>query len=129
MRIRLTSIPVNDQEQALQFYTETLGFVVKLDLPLGEYRWLTVVSPEEPDAAELLLEPNAHAAAKAFQSALFDDGIPAASFEVSDVTKEHARLSGLGVEFRMEPTEMGGTTVATLNDTCGNLVQIYEAPA
>jgi catechol 2,3-dioxygenase-like lactoylglutathione lyase family enzyme len=124
MRIHLTSVFVDDQERALQFYTEVLGFVKKHDVPLGEDRWLTVVSPEDPDGTELLLEPSGHPAAKPFKDALVADGIPYTSFAVEDVHAEYERLSGLGVRFTQQPTEMGPVTTAVLDDTCGNLIQI-----
>lgn len=128
LKIRLNNVPVGDQEQALQFYCGTLGFEKKLDIPLGgEFRWLTVVSPDEPDAAQLLLEPNAHPAAKAYQDALHADGIPIASFAVLDVKAEYQRLSAAGVEFTGEPVDAGGTMVAVFDDTCGNFIQLYEA--
>jgi len=127
MKIKLTSVPVGDQEQALQFYTNVLGFEKKIDMPMGEYRWLTVVSPEEQDAAQLLLEPNAHPAAKAYQEALFADGIPVSSFEVVGLQSEFERLSALNVRFTTEPSPAGDTTIAVLDDTCGNLIMLYEA--
>lgn len=127
MRIRLVSVPVTDQQQALDFYCDILGFEKKLDIDLGEFRWLTVVSPEEPDAAELLLEPNAHPASKAFQDALQNDGIPIAAFAVSDMAAEYQRLVDAGVAFKGEPADAGGTMVAVFDDTCGNLIQLYEA--
>lgn len=127
MKIRLVSIPVTDQQHALDFYCDMLGFEKKLDIDLGEYRWLTVVSPEEPAAAELLLEPNAHPASKAYQEALYGDGIPIASFAVSDMAGEHQRLVAAGVAFKGEPADAGGTMVAVFDDTCGNLIQLYEA--
>jgi catechol 2,3-dioxygenase-like lactoylglutathione lyase family enzyme len=126
MRINLTSVFVDDQEKALRFYTDILGFVPKNDVPLGEHRWLTVVSPEEPEGVELVLEPDAHPAAKAYQAALVEDGIPATSFAVGDVRAEFARLSAAGVRFIQEPTAMGPVTTAILDDTCGNLIQIAE---
>ncbi|MGC4997848.1 VOC family protein [Streptomyces sp. DT195] len=126
MRINLTSLFVDDQEKALAFYTEVLGFVKKADVPLGEYRWLTVVSPEQPEGTELLLEPDAHPAAKPYTSALRGDGIPATSFAVDDVRAEYDRLRGLGVRFTMEPVEAGPVTIAVLDDTCGNLVQLAQ---
>ena len=128
MKIKLNSVPISDYDQALQFYTEILGFVKKRDIPLGEgARWLTVVSPEEPDGTELLLEPNAdYPEMKALKEALVRDGIPYTAFEVDDIQEEYARLKELGVEFTMEPTNMGPTTVAVLDDTCGNLIQIYQ---
>lgn len=124
MRINLTSVFVDDQEEALRFYTEVLGFVKKHDVPTGEYRWLTVVSPEDPEGTELLLEPSGHPAAKPFKDALVADGIPFTAFAVDDVHAEFERLRGLGVRFTQEPTEMGPVTTAVLDDTCGNLIQI-----
>jgi catechol 2,3-dioxygenase-like lactoylglutathione lyase family enzyme len=126
MRIHLTSILVDDQAKALSFYTDALGFVKKEDVSLGEYRWLTVVSPEDPDGTELLLEPDAHPAAKPFKAALVADGIPCTSFAVDDVAAEHARLTRLGVRFTQEPVEMGPVTTAVLDDTCGNLIQLMQ---
>ncbi|MEU6242970.1 VOC family protein [Streptomyces sp. NPDC047024] len=126
MRINLASVFVDDQDKALRFYTEVLGFVKKADVPVGEYRWLTVVSPEQPDGTELMLEPDAHPAAKAYTSALVQDGIPATSFAVDDVRVEVERLRGLGVRFTQEPTDMGPVVIAVLDDTCGNLIQIAE---
>ena len=126
MRINLTSVLVDDQEEALRFYTEVLGFVKKHDVPTGEYRWLTVVSPEDPDGTELLLEPSGHPAAKPFKDALVADGIPFTAFAVDDVHAEFERLSGLGVRFTQEPTDMGPVTTAVLDDTCGNLIQIQK---
>jgi catechol 2,3-dioxygenase-like lactoylglutathione lyase family enzyme len=124
MRINVTSVLVDDQEKALHFYTDVLGFVRKRDIPLGEARWLTVVSPDEPDGTELLLEPDEHPAAKPFKEALVSDGIPFTSFAVEDVKAEFERLRSLGVRFTQEPAEMGPTTTAVLDDTCGNLIQI-----
>ena len=131
MRIKLASVPIDDYDKALDFYTVTLGFVKKRDIPLGEgARWLTVVSPEEQDGTELLLEPNAdYPAMKALKKALVKDGIPYTAFQVDDIQKEYARLRELGVEFSMEPTDMGMTTVAVFDDTCGNLIQIYQVSA
>ncbi|MFI8965414.1 VOC family protein [Streptomyces sp. NPDC053493] len=126
MRINLTSVFVDEQDKALRFYTEVLGFVKKTDVPMGEYSWLTVVSPEEPDGVELVLEPNQHPAAKAYQDALAADGIPVNSFAVEDVRAEYERLRALGVRFTQEPVEMGPVTTAILDDTCGNLLQIAE---
>ncbi|MBW8484132.1 VOC family protein [Actinomadura parmotrematis] len=126
MRIHLTSVFVDDQEKALRFYTEALGFVPKHDVPLGEFRWLTVVSPEDPGGAELLLEPDQHPAVKPFRDALAADGIPAAAFAVEDVRAEFARLTGLGVRFTQEPLEMGPVVTAVLDDTCGNLIQLAQ---
>jgi catechol 2,3-dioxygenase-like lactoylglutathione lyase family enzyme len=124
MRIRLTSVLVDDQAKALDFYTSVLGFQAKHDVPLGEYRWLTVVSGEDPDGVELLLEPDAHPAAKPFKAALVADGIPCASFAVDDVQAEYDRLVGLGVRFTQAPKAMGPVTIAVLDDTCGNLIQL-----
>jgi catechol 2,3-dioxygenase-like lactoylglutathione lyase family enzyme len=127
MRIYLTSVLVDDQEKALGFYTDVLGFVKKTDVPVGEARWLTVVSPDSPEGPELLLEPDGHPAAGPFKAALTADGIPATSFAVDDVHAEFERLRGLGVQFTQEPLEMGGLTTAVLDDTCGNLIQIAKA--
>lgn len=126
MRIKLTSLYVNDQGRALRFYIETLGFVKKADITAGNYRWLTVASPEDQDGTQLVLEPNANPAAKAYQEALFKQGIRAMSFFVDDVQKEHDRLKRLGVKFTMEPTKVTGSIIAVLDDTCGNLVQITQ---
>lgn len=126
MRVNLASVLVDDQEKALRFYTDVLGFDLKHDVPLGEARWLTVVSPEDPDGTELLLEPDGHPAAKPFKEALVADGIPYTSFSVDDVRKEYERLRSLGVRFTMEPAEMGPVTVAVFDDTCGNLIQIAQ---
>lgn len=124
MRINLASILVDDQAKALAFYTDVLGFVKKNDIPLGEARWLTVVSPDAPDGTELVLEPDSHPAARPFKEALVADGIPFTSFAVDDATAEYERLRALGVRFTQEPLEMGPVTTAVLDDTCGNLVQI-----
>jgi catechol 2,3-dioxygenase-like lactoylglutathione lyase family enzyme len=124
MRINLASVLVDDQDKALRFYTEVLGFKPKTDVPVGEHRWITVVSPEDPDGTELLLEPDAHPAAKPFKEALVADGIPFTSFAVDDVRAEFERLRGLGVRFTQEPTEMGPVTTAVFDDTCGNLIQV-----
>jgi len=128
MKIKLTSVPINDYDKALKFYTDVLGFVKKRDIPLGEgARWITVVSPEEPNGTELLLEPNAdYPAMKALREALVRDGIPVTAVQVADIQKEFARLQKLGVEFTMEPANMGMTTAAVFDDTCGNLIQIYQ---
>ncbi|MFI6869786.1 VOC family protein [Nocardia sp. NPDC050406] len=124
MRINITSVFVDDQAKALAFYTDVLGFVKKEDVPVGEARWLTVVSPEEPNGTELLLEPDGHPAVKPYKDALVADGIPAASFAVDDAAKECERLSGLGVRFTQQPLAMGPVTTAVFDDTCGNLIQI-----
>ena len=124
MRINLTSVLVDDQDKALRFYTEVLGFVKKNDVPLGEHRWLTVVSPDNPDGVELVLEPGDHPAVGPFKEALVADGIPFTSFAVPDVQAEFDRLTALGVTFTQEPTVMGPVTTAVLDDTCGNLIQI-----
>ena len=126
MKIRYSSVLVGDQDKALRFYTDILGFVAKTDLPVGKFRWLTVVSPEGPDDIELLLEPNDNPAARTYQKALCDQGIPVTLFEVEDIQQEYARLKGLGVVFRIEPTKMGDVTVAMFDDTCGNLIQIFQ---
>jgi catechol 2,3-dioxygenase-like lactoylglutathione lyase family enzyme len=127
MRIYITSVLVDDQEKALQFYTDVLGFVKKHDIPLGEARWLTVVSAENPEGPELALEPDSHPAARPFKESLAVDGIPVTSFAVDDVLAEFERLRGLGVQFTQEPLEMGGVTTAVFDDTCGNLIQIAKA--
>ena len=124
MKIVVTSVMVDDQEKALKFYTDVLGFVKKADIPAGEFKWLTVVSPDALDGVELLLEPNDNPAAKTFQDAIFKQGIPLTSFGVDDVHKEYERLKKLGVVFTQEPIAMGPVTVATFEDTCGNLIQI-----
>ncbi|MFE1526074.1 VOC family protein [Streptomyces rochei] len=125
MKIHLTSVFVDDQAAALRFYTEMLGFVKKHDVPVGETdRWLTVVSPEDPDGPELLLEPLGHPAARTYRDALVADGIPLAQFAVDDVKAEYERLRGHGVRFTQEPLEKGPVTTAVLDDTCGNLIQI-----
>jgi catechol 2,3-dioxygenase-like lactoylglutathione lyase family enzyme len=127
MRIKLTSIPVRDQSKALKFYTEVLGFVKKQDFPVGDARWLTVVSPEEPDGVELLLEPNSeYPAMKALKEALVKDGVPFTAFQVDDLQREYQRLKKLGVVFAQEPAPMGPTIQAVLDDTCGNLIQLYQ---
>ncbi len=126
MKIHLTSVMVDDQEKALRFYTDVLGFVKKSDIPMGEARWLTVVSPEDPDGTELVLEPSGHPAAKPFKEALVADGIPFTSFAVDDVKAEYERLRALGVHFTQEPVDMGPVTTAVFDDTCGNLIQIAQ---
>jgi catechol 2,3-dioxygenase-like lactoylglutathione lyase family enzyme len=131
MRIKLASVSIDDYDKALQFYTEVMGFVKKRDIPLGgDTRWITVVSPDEPDGVELLLEPNSeYPAMKALKEDLLRDGIPYTAFQVDDVQQEYERLRNLGVEFTMEPTNYGMTTAAVLHDPCGNLIQIYEVTA
>ncbi|MGY1846174.1 VOC family protein [Blastococcus sp. SYSU DS1021] len=124
MRIHLTSVWVDDQEKALAFYTEKLGFVKKTDVPAGEARWLTVVSPADPDGVELLLEPDGHPAARPLKEALVADGIPFTQFAVDDVHAEVERLKGLGVEFTQDATDLGPVVTAVLDDTCGNLIQL-----
>lgn len=124
MKINVTSVLVDDQDKALAFYTDVLGFEKKTEIPLGEHRWLTVVSPEQPEGTELVLEPDSHPAARPFKQALVEDGIPFTSFAVDDVHKEFERLQGLGVAFTQEPTDMGAVTTAVFDDTCGNLIQI-----
>jgi catechol 2,3-dioxygenase-like lactoylglutathione lyase family enzyme len=124
MRITLASVLVDDQDRALRFYTDVLGFVKKTEVPMGEHRWLTVVSPEDPDGVELVLEPDEHPAARPFKEALVADGIPFTSFAVDDVQAEFDRLKGLGVTFTQEPASMGPVTTAVFDDTCGNLIQI-----
>jgi catechol 2,3-dioxygenase-like lactoylglutathione lyase family enzyme len=126
MRITVTSVLVDDQDKALRFYTDVLGFVKKTEVPLGEARWLTVVAPDQPDGTELLLEPDGHPAAKPFKDALVADGIPFTSFGVDDVAAEVERLKGLGVHFTQEPLKMGDVTTAVFDDTCGNLIQIAQ---
>jgi catechol 2,3-dioxygenase-like lactoylglutathione lyase family enzyme len=126
MKIVVTSVLVDDQDKALRFYTDVLGFEKKQDVPVGEFRWLTVVSPQDPNGTELLLEPDTHPAAKPFKNALVDDGIPYTSFGVDDVKADFERLSGRGVRFTQPPTEMGPVTTAVFDDTCGNLIQIAQ---
>lgn len=126
MKFRLMSIFVDDQEKALAFYTDVLGFVKKKDFPVGQFKWLTVASTEEPDGVELLLEPNDNPAASTYQRAVFQQGIPVASFFVDDIQAEVERMKAAGVTFTMEPTSMGTTTVAIFDDTCGNLVQLIQ---
>ncbi|MFF5505211.1 VOC family protein [Streptomyces roseolus] len=126
MRINITSVFVDDQEKALRFYTDVLGFAPKHDVPLGEDRWITVVSPEDPEGTELLLEPSGHPAVPPYKAALVADGIPATSFAVDDVHAEHTRLTALGVRFTQPPVDMGPVTTAVLDDTCGNLIQIAQ---
>jgi len=124
VRINLASVLVDDQEKALRFYTEKLGFLLKNDVPMGDARWLTIVSPDSPDGVELLLEPDSHPAARPFKEALVADGIPYTSFGVDDCRAEYERLREAAVRFVQEPLEMGPLTTAVLDDTCGNLIQI-----
>jgi catechol 2,3-dioxygenase-like lactoylglutathione lyase family enzyme len=124
VRINVTSVLVDDQKKALKFYTEVLGFVKKADVPVGDALWLTVVSPDDPDGTELLLEPDGHPAAGPFKQALVEDGIPFTSFAVDDASAEYDRLRQKGVRFTQEPVEMDSVTTAVLDDTCGNLIQI-----
>ncbi|MDQ7095709.1 VOC family protein [Desulfosporosinus sp. PR] len=126
MKIIVTSIFVQDQDKALEFYSEKLGFVKKEDVPVGEFRWITLVSPDDQEGTELLLEPNNHPAAKEYQEKLFADGIPATMFGVADIRKEYKRLRKKGVTFTVKPTEMGEVTIAVFDDTCGNLIQIIQ---
>ena len=124
MKIKVTSIYVDDQERALRFYTDVLGFVKKADFTQGPFRWLTVASPEEPDGVELQLALNDNPAAKTYQQAMFEQGRPAAMFYVDDVQREYDRMKTAGAEFTMPPTKVTGSTIAMVNDTCGNLIQI-----
>jgi len=126
MKIKLTSVYVDDQEKALRFYTEVLGFAKKADFSKGPFRWLTVASPEDPDGTELQLALNDNPAAKAYQQAMFQQGLPAAMFYTDDVKDDYERTKALGAEFTMPPTEVTGATIAMLNDTCGNLIQITQ---
>lgn len=126
MRITHTSVFVSDQDEALKFYTETLGFVKKQDVPVGKFKWLTVVSPDDPEGTELLLEPNDNPVSQAYQKGIFDQGFPAASFGVTDVRAEYEKLKSQGVAFTMEPTEVGDVIIARFDDTCGNLIQVMQ---
>ena len=126
MRIELTSIFVDDQDKALKFYTEKLGFVKKMDITAGEYRWLTVVSPDDKDGTQLVLGPNNNPAFKAYQEAIFKQGIPAQNFFVDEIQREYERLKNIAVKFTKEPTKVTGSTIAVLDDTCGNLIQITQ---
>lgn len=126
MRIKLTSVLVDDQDKALKFYTEILGFVKKTDIPVGKFKWLTVVSPEEPEGTELLLEPNDNPAASTFQEALYNQGIPLTAFFVDDIQKEYERMKNIGVKFAQEPIKMETTFIAIFDDTCGNLIQMVH---
>ena len=127
MRIRLTAIMVSDQDKALKFYTEVLGFLKKQEIPMGPYKWLTVVSPEGPDELELSLEPNVNPAGKAFQEAMFAQKIPVAAFETQDIDADYKRLSALDVVFLSAPKQEGALKIAVFSDTCGNLIQIYQS--
>jgi len=129
MKIVVTSVLVDDQAKALAFYADVLGFQKKTDIPLGDHRWLTVVSPSAPEGVELVLEPDEHPAARLFKAALVEDGIPFTSFAVDDIHQEYERLRALGVRFTQEPTAMGPVTAAGLDDTCGNLIQIAQSAA
>jgi catechol 2,3-dioxygenase-like lactoylglutathione lyase family enzyme len=126
MRIDLTSVFVDDQDKALKFYTEILGFVKKADFPVGEYKWLTVVSPQKPDCVELVLEPDQNPATQAFKQAIYAQGIPIISFGVDDIQAEYTRLKQLGVAFKSEPTDIGPAIIAVFDDTCGNLIQLHQ---
>jgi catechol 2,3-dioxygenase-like lactoylglutathione lyase family enzyme len=126
VKVKLSSVMVDDQEKALSFYTRALGFVKKTDIPAGEYRWLTVVSPEAPDEVELVLEPNGNPASQVYQKALFDQGIPLTAFQVEDIRAEYGRMKALGVVFRGEPTAMEPVTIVLFEDTCSNLIQLYQ---
>ena len=126
MQIKLNSVMVDDQDKALKFYTEVLGFVLSKDIPIGKDKWLTVVSPEGPAEIELLLEPMGFPPARTYQKALFEAGIPATMFAVADIQQEYERMKKLGVMFRSEPTKMGPTTITMFEDTCGNLIQLYQ---
>jgi catechol 2,3-dioxygenase-like lactoylglutathione lyase family enzyme len=129
MRIYVTSVFVDDQSKALDFYTRMLGFKLKNDVPVGEHRWLTVVSPEDPEGTELLLEPGDHPAVKPYKNALVEDGIPATSFQVDNLDSEYDRLSSLGVSFTQKPMDAGPVRMAVLDDTCGNLIQLIQMKA
>jgi catechol 2,3-dioxygenase-like lactoylglutathione lyase family enzyme len=126
MRIKVTSVLVDDQDKALKFYTEILGFVKKTEIPVGEFKWLTVVSPEEPEGTELLLEPNDNPAASTFQKALYNQGIPLTMFFVDDIQKEYERMKNIGVKFTLEPTKMEAIIIAVFDDTCGNFIQMIQ---
>lgn len=126
LMIKLSSIYVDDQDKALRFYTKVLGFVKKADFPVGEFKWLTVISPEGPDDIELLLEPNDNPVARAYQTAIYERGISATAFAVTDIQLEYERLKNLGVKFTMEPTKIENTILAAFDDTCGNLIQLFQ---
>lgn len=126
MKIKLASVFVDDQDKALRFYTNVLGFIKNKDVPVGQFKWLTVVSPQEPEGAELLLEPNDNLAARTYQKAIYEQGIPLTAFAVDDIQREYERMKQLGVTFSMEPTQTGPTTIAVFDDTCGNWIQMYQ---
>lgn len=126
MKTKLASIIVDDQDRALGFYTKVLGFVKKRDIPVGKFRWLTVVSPDEPEGIELLLEPNDNFGAQTYQKTIFEQEVPLTAFAVDDIQQEFVRMKKLGVKFAMEPTKMGPVTQAVFDDTCGNLIQMYQ---
>jgi predicted enzyme related to lactoylglutathione lyase len=126
MKVAIDSVWINDQDKALKFYTEVLGFEKKLDIPVGKYRWLTVIAPEDPDGPQILLEPDENPATQAFKKSLREQGIPVRAFATDDVKKEYERLSGLGVKFTMKPRKMGPATIAVFDDTCGNLIQLAQ---
>jgi catechol 2,3-dioxygenase-like lactoylglutathione lyase family enzyme len=126
VKIKLASVIVDDQDRALKFYTGVLGFVKKRDMPVGEFRWLTVVSPDDPNGTELLLEPSDNLAAHTYQKTIFEQGIPLTAFATDDIQREVVRMKKLGVRFEMEPTNMGPVTQAVFDDTCGNLIQMYQ---
>jgi catechol 2,3-dioxygenase-like lactoylglutathione lyase family enzyme len=129
MKIKLNGVLVGDQDKALRFYTEVLGFTKKKDIPVGEFRWLTVASPESPDDIELVLEPNEHPAAKTFQEAMFQYGRPSTAFEVDDIEAQYQRMKNMGVSFTKPPTKAGPITMAVFDDTCGNLIELYQPNA
>ncbi|HLF13498.1 MAG TPA: VOC family protein [Bacteroidota bacterium] len=126
MKIKLNSVMVDDQDAALSFYTKVLGFVKKTEIPMGEFRWLTVASPDGPGEVELVLEPMGFPPARTYQRALFDAGVPLTAFETDDIRKEFGRLKDLGVVFRGEPASMGTVTSVIFEDTCGNLINLYQ---
>ncbi len=126
MKTKLASIIVDDQDRALGFYTKVLGFVKKSDIPVGKFRWLPVVSPDEPEGIELLLEPNDNFGAQTYQKTIFEQEVPLTAFAVDDIQQEFVRMKKLGVKFAMEPTKMGPVTQAVFDDTCGNLIQMYQ---
>lgn len=126
MRIKLSSVFVEDQDKALAFYTDILGFVKKTEIPMGDVKWLTVVSPDEPDGTELVLEPSTNPAVQTFKKALVEQGIPLTAFAVDDAQAEYERLVKLGVSFRTKPTQAGPVTIAVFDDTCGNLIQFFQ---